>query len=137
MNHGGYPGNDWPNSIQYYSVAVVGAGAAAPTAPPGLTAVLPDFPRKCNALSSLASEIPTRSGVGAYIVTVDSSFKLAQWLDAPCNVFGTVGAWAQVSVMSAANRTLTVKVFAAAGSAADLAVGDTLVIDIKGRDSLA
>lgn len=136
MNHGGFPSFDWPNGLQYYTVAVTGAGAAPPVLPTD-SAVQPGYPRKSNVLSTVTAEAPTRSGVGAYVITVDPSFKLAQWLDAPASVFGTTGAWAQVSVMSAANRTLTVKVFAAAGAAADLAVGDLLVIDIKGRDSLA
>lgn len=136
MKHGGWPSQDWPNGLQYYCLAVTGAGAAPPVAPAD-SAVQPGFPKKCNVLSLVAAEIPTRSGVGAYVITVDPSFQLAQWLDAPASVFGTTGAWAQVSLLNAATRQLTVKVFAAAGAAADLAVGDLLVIDIKGRDSLA
>lgn len=136
MNHGGFTSNDWPNGLQYYCIAVAGAGAAPPVTPVD-SSVQPGFPRKCNVLSTAAGEAPTRSGVGAYVITVDPSFKLAQWLDAPCSVFGTPGAWAQVSVMNNVTRQLTIKVFAAAGAAADLAVGDLLVIDIKGRDSLA
>lgn len=137
MKHGGWPSFDWPNGVQYLCLAVNGAGAAAPVAPAGLTAVQPDFPVKANVLSRVAAEIPTRSGVGAYTVTIDPTFALAQLLDCPCNVYGAAGAWASVQGMVASTRVITVKVFTAAGAAYDLLATDLLVIDIKGRDSLA
>lgn len=136
--HGGFNSLDWPGGVQYFCVAVAGAGAAPPVAPtPGTSYVQPDFKKSGNALSQVAAEIPTRSGVGAYIVTYDPSFTVNAIMDCPCNVYGTVGAWAQISAVNAALRQLTVKVFAAAGAAADLAVGDLLVIDVKARDSNA
>ena len=134
MNHGGWPSLDYPGRLQYYRLAVNGAGAAAPTLPPGLTAVQPDFPAACSVISRLAAEIPTRAGVGSYVITVDPSFKLANWLECPVEIYGTVGAWGQVSLLSAATRQITLKTFAAAGAAADLAIGDLCVMTITGLD---
>lgn len=131
---GGFAGLDYPYGVQYYSVAVVGAGAAAPVAPTD-SPTQPGYPKKCNVLSRLAAEIPTRSGAGAYVITVDTKFMMNKWLSATAEVYGATGAWAQVSALNAATRQITVKVFNAAGTPTDLANGtDLLVIDIRGQD---
>lgn len=134
-DHGGNPSFDWPHAMQYFRVAVVGAGAAAPTAPvDGL--VQPNFPKRANAISRLAAEIPARSGVGAYTIQWDAGFACASTLMATAEIYGATGMWAQISAIANATRTLTVKVFNAAGAATDLANGtDLLVVDVELWDS--
>lgn len=127
MQTGGNEALDYPANVQYFSVAVVGAGAAAPTAPAdGL--VSPQFPKKANALSTLAAEIPTRSGAGAYVVTYDKKFTVFKMLSSDGPIMGAAGMWCQVTAINEATRQLTVKVFNAAGAATDLANGTDLMI---------
>jgi hypothetical protein len=134
MNHGGFQSNDWPNRLQYLRVAVNGAGAAAPVAPAGLTAVQPDYPVQANCLSRLAAEIPTRSGVGVYVLTFGADFKLQNLLNASVELFGAAGGWGQVSLLSAANRQITLRTFAAAGAATDLLSTDLCIVTLCGID---
>lgn len=141
-SHGGTAGLDWPSGIQYFRIAVMGNGAAAPVAPPG--AAYPfadgstaDYKKSCNALSTAAAEVPTRSGTGLYVITYDATFTVAQILDALPEVYGASGVWAQVASWNPRLRTITVRVFAGGGAAIDLVSTDLLVIDICARDSTA
>ena len=139
QGHGGMPSLDWPGSMQYFRVAVVGAGGVAPTLPAGKLATLvgptPDFPAKANAVSRVAAEIPTRSGVGAYTVTIDPSFSIAKILNTPIEVYGVAGMWA--SVTSVVGRVLTVTTYNAGGAATDLTTSCLLVISCECQDSNA
>lgn len=138
--HGGFESLDWPNAMQYFRVAVVGAGAAPPVAPAGLVASLtttPDFPVKANALSRLATEIPTRTGTGVYTITYDASFSVARILNTPVDVYGVAGIWAAVTSVVVATRVITVSVFNAGGAATDLTNQNLLVLSIEAQDSNA
>lgn len=140
--HGGTAGLDWPTGIQYFRVAVMGNGAAAPIAPPsnaypfadGSTA---DYKKSCNSLSLAASEVPTRSGTGLYVITYDVSFRVANILACLPEVYGASGVWAQVASWNPATRQVSVRVFAANGSAVDLLSTDLMVLDICARDTTA
>lgn len=137
--HGGFPSLDWPVAMQYFRVAVVGTGATAPALPTGALATLvgptPDFPAKANAVSRLAAEIPTRTGVGVYTVTIDASFSVAKILNTPVEVYGVAGVWA--SVTSVVGRVITLSVFTAGGAAVDLTTANLLVISVEAQDSNA
>jgi hypothetical protein len=135
--HGGQPSLDYPNSMQYFRIAVIGAGAAAPTLPTGALATLsgtsPDFPNKANAISRVAAEIPTRSATGVYTVTIDPSFTVAKILNTPIEVYGVAGVWAAVT--SVVGRVITISVFTAGGAAVDLTTSNLLVISCECQDS--
>lgn len=136
--HGGQPSLDWPNGVQYFRVAVVGNGANAPVAPAGKTTSLtssPDFILKANALSTLAAEIPTRSGTGVYTVTYDASFTVPAVLTAPAEVYGSAGMWAAVTSVNTTTRVITVSTFNNSGTATDLTSSMMLVIALECRDS--
>ena len=136
--HGGQPSLDWPQAMQYFRIAVVGAGAAAPVAPAGLVANLsatPDFPKKANALSTLAAEIPTRSGVGLYVVTYDASFTVPKILNVPAEVYGVTGMWASVTAVNTTTRQITVNTYSAAGALTDLTTAALLVLSCECQDS--
>lgn len=131
---GGSNALDYPYGMQYGRVAILGAGAAAPTVPVDGD-VQPNYPKKANMLSRLAAEIPARSGVGAYTVQWDSKFFCKRVLNANAEVFGAAGMWCQISAIANATRTLTLKVFNAAGAATDLANGtDLLVVSLEMQD---
>lgn len=122
----------YPSQCVDLFLAVMGAGAAAPT-----VATDAQYPVKHNAVSRLAAEIPTRSGVGVYTVTLGADFQVP----ARMALSGYVeGADAQVCGLTyvAATRVLTVKVFTPAGVALELANGTALlIIRLDGRNSLA
>jgi len=130
---GGFSSLDYPYGLQYFKVAILGAGASAPVAPVD-GATFPNFPKKANALSRLAAEVPARSGAGAYTVQFDAKFLCNKILFAAAEVYGTTGLWAQVSAINNTTRTLTLKVFNGAGAATDLAGTDLLVIDVCCQD---
>jgi hypothetical protein len=132
--HGGWPAKDWPQGIQYFRVAVLGAGAAIPVTPTN-GIIQPAFPKKANALSTLAAEAPTRSGAGAYVITYDASFAVNAVLQCDVNVFGTVGAWGAISSVVASTRKITVQFYNAAGSPTDLATTDLAVFTLECADT--
>lgn len=142
-DRGGTASIDYPGMVGYYTCAVLGAGAAAPVAPPGtaypfIDGSTPDYPKNCNTLSVVAAEAPTRSATGVYVITVGAAFQVPAWLMPVAEVYGTVGVWAQCGPWNAKTRQVTVHVFAAGGAATDLAGGgtpDLLVIDFKYRDT--
>jgi hypothetical protein len=130
-SHGGQPSLDWPNCMQYFRIACVGAGAAAPVAPAGIVASLsatPDFPKKANALSTVAAEIPTRTGVGLYALQYDASFIVPKILNTPIEVYGAAGMWAAITSVVIATRTITFSTFNAGGAATDLPAGTSMVV---------
>jgi hypothetical protein len=139
-NRGGWAALDYPGEMQYFRVAVMGNGAAAPVAPPGLNIPFVDgstfdFPVKANALSRNAAEVPTRSGVGLYVVTYDIAFTIPQIHTCLAEVFGASGVWGQIAAWNAATRQISVRTFAAGGAAVDLLATDGLVIDVASRDT--
>ena len=144
-NRGGWNSLDFPSGVQYFLIAVQGNGTGAPLAPTGAAywgknaagTQVYDWHVKANALSRKASEAPTRTSAGVYVVTYDYDFTVPIILDAPCDVYGTVGLWAQVSAWQPSTRQLTVNVFAAGGTPTDLAgstTPDFLLIKVQARD---
>lgn len=145
-NRGGWNSYDFPSNVQYFLIAVQGAGASAPVAPPGVAywgknaagTQVYDWHVKANALSRKASEVPTRTSAGVYVITYDYDFTVPIILDVPCDVYGTPGVWAQVSSWQPSTRQLTVNVFAAGGTPTDLAgstTPDFLLMKVQARDT--
>lgn len=140
-SHGGQPALDWPTCMQYFRIAVVGAGAAAPVKPAGLAASLnatPDFPIRANALSPAVSEIPTRSGVGTYALQYGADFIVPKILNTPIEVYGVAGMWGSVTSVFTATRTINFTIYNAGGALADLPAGTSIVvISCECQDSTA
>jgi hypothetical protein len=134
LNRGGWDSKDYPMGVQYYRLAVVGTGASAPVAPTN-GIIPPLWPVKASVMSTLAAEIPTRSGVGVYTVTVAAQWRMFAWLSVETEVMGTGGLWAQVSAHSPTTGVITLRTFAAAGSATDLTSADLAVLTISGLDT--
>lgn len=141
--HGGWPSLDWPSMCQYFDIAVLGNGAAAPVLPPGVAypfidGSTPDFPKNSNAGSYVVAEAPTRQGTGLYTITYGIDFLVPDIEFAIAEVYGASGVWAQCSTWNAKLRQVQVRVFAAGGAAVDLVAGppaDLLIINIKARDT--
>jgi hypothetical protein len=134
QNRGGWDSKDYPQGMQYYRLAVIGAGAAAPVAPSnGL--VPPLWPIKASVLSSLATEIPTRTGAGVYTATVAAPWRMVAWLDVSIDISGTPGAWGQVSAWNPTTGVITFRTFNAGGTATDITSSDLVVMTISGVDS--
>jgi len=106
---------------------VVGAGAAAPTVPADTTG-------DNNVVST------SRSGVGAYLLTFSPEVALPKLLIPAVENVGPTGE-AHVSSYTAPTATsgaiLGIRFSTDAGVAADMTTGDTLFIELYGRDSLA
>jgi len=135
---GGQSSLDYPNGMQYFRIAVIGAGAAAPTLPVGAAANLsatPDFPTRANAISRAAAEIPTRSAVGVYAIQYDKRFLVPKVLKAVADVYGVAGMWAAITSVNAATRTINVTTYVANGTATDLTTSMMLVIEVEAMDT--
>ena len=116
--------------------SVQGAGAAAPTIPTTTqstsTSIQP-MTAANNWVSSTAGDI-TRSGVGVYTIKLKDALPVI--LDIGVNVWGTDGKWAQMTDYNPSTRVISVKVYAAGGSAADLATTDNMKITVTGQVSV-
>lgn len=67
------------------------------------------------------------TATGAYVVTLGSA---GLWLDARAHVVGPVGKSATVGAFDSDERTVSVLIWTAAGSAVDLAVGERLIVTV-------
>lgn len=143
MNRGKNPKFSIPHSCVDFTVAVLGAAAAAPTVPADgqLTPTTSTYPVRANGVSGLAAEIPTRSATGAYVVTY--AHQLVNVLYAHAAVYAAGGAptagglVADVIAVNPVTRQLTVIVATQAGVATDLGVNDMLVLYAHAQDSNA
>lgn len=127
----------YPIESTDFVVAVLGAGAAAPVAPAnGLPApTTGTFPIKANALSVLATEIPTRASAGLYTITYDQAFMVPAILDCDGSVISagaspTACLQVAVTIVNAATRQITCQVSTPAGVATDLGTSDMLVLSV-------
>jgi hypothetical protein len=134
LNAGGFDSKDYPMGMQYYRLAVTGAGASAPVIPANGT-VLPAWPTKASVISTLVADVPTRSGAGIYTCTVSSRFRTVAWLDISIDITGTPGAWGQVTGWNNLTGVISFRTFNAGGTATDMAVGDVAVFTISACDS--
>ena len=129
-----------PQSTVSYCVAALGAGAAAPTVPVNgdFTPTTQTYPLRANKISTLASEVPTRSGVGVYVITITDHHPNILHADADVYKAGaspTAHLDASVTVVDAKNRQITVEVSTEAGVLTDLGTNDMLVLHVFAQDS--
>lgn len=125
-----------------FTVAVLGAGAAAPTVPANgnFTPTTASYPLRANAVSTAVAEIPTRSGTGVYVVTIAHllpNILFATGVVLSAGSAPTSALTAEVTIINAATRQITVKVFTPAGVATDLGTSDMLVLYCHAQDSNA
>jgi len=116
--------------------SVQGAGAAIPVIPTTTLSVsssIQPMTAADNMVSGTAGDI-TRSGVGVYTLKLKEALPVI--LDIYPDVWGTDGKRAQVTDYVPNTRILSVKVYTAAGVAADLASTDNLKLVIFGRLSV-
>lgn len=133
-NAGGWDSKDYPMGVQYYRLAVLGTGATPPVSP--LNGIIPPlWSIKASVLSPLAAEAPTRTSAGLYTVTVGARWRMFAWLSVDTEIFGTAGAWGQVSAMNPTTGALTLRTFNAGGTATDIVAGDLVVMTITGLDT--
>lgn len=143
MNRGKNPKSSIPHSCVDFTLAVLGAGAAAPTVPLDgkLTPTTSTYPSRANGVSRLAAEIPTRSGVGAYTVTTSHAVPTGLFATAAVYAAGAAptagGLKADVISLDSAGRKLSVVVATPAGVATDLGTNDMLVFYVHAQDSNA
>lgn len=141
MNRGKNAKFSIPHSCVDFTLAVLGAAAAAPTVPANgtLTPATSTYPSRANGVSRLAAEIPTRSGAGLYVVTYSHLLPTMLYADAAVFAAGAAptagGLKADVIAINQATRQLTVVVTTPAGVAADLGVNDMLVFHVQAQDS--
>lgn len=136
------PKSSFGHSMVDLTVAVLGAGAAAPTVPAdgAFTPTTSTFPRGLNAVSTATADIPTRSGVGVYVITYASDLKpktvsFAQGCVLSAGSAPTSVLVADVTIVDPVARQITVKVSTPNGTATDLGTSDMLVIYLHGQDS--
>lgn len=121
------------NETCIMSGSVQGAGAAIPVIPTttlSTSSSIQPMTAADNMVSGTAGDI-TRSGAGVY--TLKLKDKMPVILDIIPNVWGTDGKRAQLTDYVPSTRILTIKVYTAAGVAADLASTDNLKLTIYGR----
>ncbi len=128
LNRGLFPKSGMGASPVSFEVAVLGAGAAAPTVPPIAT-----YPGGLNGISRLTADIPTRSATGVYVL------KLSQMPPVIRNILpsirGADGRKCTITSWSVADRTITIKTWSVAGIAADIETTDLLILTVEGSNS--
>lgn len=125
-----------PQEMCTFFASVQGNGAAIPVIPTttlSTTSSIQPMTAADNFASGVAGDI-VRSGVGVYTIKLKDGVPVV--LDIDPNVWGTDGKWAQMTDYNPATRIMSVKVFSAAGAAADLAGTDNLKFTIYGRLSV-
>lgn len=127
-----------PHDICTFFVAVVGAGANPPIAPMNgaMTPTTPTFPSQAQGLSS--GTAPTRTSAGIYVITY--SHQLVHVIPTgaaviSCGVSPTAQLHADITVINAATRQVTVKITAPSGTLTDLGTSDMLILTLTGIDS--
>jgi hypothetical protein len=121
-------------------VAAIGAGAAAPTVPSNGPAgpTVATYPLIANGISKSTSEIPTRTSTGVYVITIAHQLPLVQFATGAVFSAGaspTAVLVADVTIINAASRTITVKVSTPAGTLTDLGTSDMLVLQCNYHNS--
>jgi hypothetical protein len=116
-----------------FVAAFTGAGAAPPVK--AATSVI----AAADNYATSATPAATRSGAGAYVVSLNPAMKFPKILHIDPQVIGTDGKKCHVVSYSLAAGvyTITVLCYTAAGVAADLAATDTVFFRIFARDSTA
>jgi hypothetical protein len=136
------PKSSIPHSCVDFTIAAIGAGAAAPTVPANgnfrpTTSV---YPLRANGISQLAAEIPTRTSAGIYVITYSADYSLFNVLFPNASVLSagaspTSVLEATVTIVDPVARQITVKVYIPNGTLTDLGASDLLVIYLHGQDS--
>ncbi len=137
---GANPKKSIPHSCVDFTVAVIGTGATAPAVPANgnFTPTTSTYPRRANKVSTASAEAPTRTGAGAYVITIAD--KLANILFVKGETYAAGGSptgalQVDVTKIDAANRKIYVSVFTAAGVATDIGTSDMLVLYCHAQDS--
>lgn len=130
-----------PHSCVDFTVAVLGTGATAPVVPadgdfrPATTV----FPLRANGVSKVAAEIPTRASAGVYTITLEHQLPNILFATAVVVKAGaapTAELGADVTIIDAPNRQITVKCIIPSGTATDCGVNDMLLIYVHGQNSV-
>lgn len=129
-----------PGSMVKFLAAVLGNTTNAPTIPADgkFTPTTSTYPRRANSVSLVASEAPTRTSQGVYVITI--SHLLPNILFATAAVLSAGGSptatlVADVTIINSATRQLTVKTALPNGTLTDVGTSDMIVIKIDGQDS--
>lgn len=141
MKRGGDLKKSLPHSCVDFTVAVLGAGAAAPTVPAdgNFTPTTATYPLRANSVSKVAAEIPTRTSAGFYVITIEH--QLPNILFANAVVLSAGGAptaelAADVTIVNSATRQITVKCILPNGTATDCGTSDMIVVYVHGQNSV-
>jgi hypothetical protein len=110
---------------------VQGAGAAAPVIPTTVLSLTSSIQPALAQDNFAAAGGVARSGVGLYTITLKEALPLI--LDIGLSIWGLDGKWGQITDYNPQTRVVTLKVYAAAGAAADLAATDNMKLSIIGR----
>ena len=140
MNRGKNPKSSIPHSMVDSCIAVIGTGATAPAVPANgdFRPTTTTYPLRANAVDTRATNAPTRTGAGIYVITYAHQLPNVLFADGAVYKAGaapTAALVADVTIIDAVNRQLTVKVSTPAGVLTDLGVNDMLVIKVEAQDS--
>lgn len=129
-----------PHSAVDFTIAVIGAGAGAPTVPldGAFTPTTATYPLRANGVSKLTAEIPTRTSAGFYVITYEHALPNVLYAAAVILKAGaapTTQLGADVTLVDPAARQMTVKCIVPNGTATDLGTNDMLVIYAHAQDS--
>jgi hypothetical protein len=139
MQRGKNPASAIPHSSVFFDVAVLGAGASAPTIPLDgtLTAASSVFPIAANGVDP--ATLPTRTSAGLYVITY--VHKLPHVIPQSAQVVSAGGAPtaaldAAILKVVPSTRQVTVLVSVpSTGVATDMGTSDMLVMTLKGYDT--
>lgn len=140
MNRGKDRKSSIPHSCVDFTVAALGAGASAPTVPADgdFRPTTATYPLRANGISKASAEVPTRSGTGVYVITVSHllpNILYAAGVVVKAGSSPTAELAADVTIIDAPNRQITVKVIAPNGTATDLGTSDMLLLYVHAQDS--
>lgn len=129
-----------PASCVDFTVAVLGAAAAAPTIPVSgdFRPATSTYPVRANRVSKIAAEIPTRTSAGFYVITIEDqlvNILFAAAIVVKAGAAPTAQLAADVTLIDPVLRQITVKCTIPNGTATDAGVNDMIVIYVHGQDS--
>lgn len=135
MKRGTFQKKVYPVEATDITIAVIGAGAAAPAVPANgaNTPSTATYPAKANAVSQAATEIPTRASAGLYTIMYDAAFAAPAILSCDGSVVSagaspTACLQVAVTITNAAARQITCQVSTPSGTATDLGTSDMLIL---------
>lgn len=130
------------HSMVDFTVAVLGNTTSNPTIPSDgrFTPTTSTFPRALNCVSLVASEAPSRTSQGIFVITYSKDYQANNVINATCSVLSAGSSPTSVlvcdpTIIDPVARTVTVKISTPSGTLTDPGTSDMIVITLNAQDS--